>query len=231
MSSGSSSPIQFDDPTCKGIEDKGTGDKGVVVPILMNFPPDKETIITRAIALASELADRCVRQLIFSPYGPSPRLVLLLRDTFGLEPISWERSAEEAWEVVGSIRERFETIQLRMKCTTFFYCGVAPSNLVDAVAWVTKGEPDTVHVLDAYFGLPDDRKMAVALIHEFVHVYNNLSPTGVSVGPGEDEAHPGMHVGSAYYGERERYAQQSLSIETRAALANPYCYQYFAEWL
>lgn len=89
----------------------------------------------------------------------------------------------------------------------------AATNTIEFVAFTKDSSPNFVFVRDAYFSRAQ-RDRALTLMHECVHL---IYP------PSSGDGHPGGVV--------IMFAEGDVGIDYNDASKNPYCYQYFVDWL
>ncbi|MGD0568540.1 MAG: hypothetical protein ABSA78_09050 [Candidatus Sulfotelmatobacter sp.] len=87
------------------------------------------------------------------------------------------------------------------------------SNTIEFLAFTKNSEANSIFLRDGYFSLAQ-RERALTLIHESVHL---IYPANFGDG------HPGGVV--------IMFAEGDVGIDYDNASKNPYCYQYFVDWL
>jgi hypothetical protein len=115
---------------------------------------------------------------------------------------------------VGRIKDTFLTFGPRMaNALVRFAPHQAAPNRWDFAAFVDPSRPTDLFIRPGYFGLQAvDR--AATLIHEYIHMkYPNNSGDG----------HPG--------GQYISFTRASLNVPFDQAVRNPYCFQYYAQYV
>jgi hypothetical protein len=87
------------------------------------------------------------------------------------------------------------------------------SNTIEFVAFTKSSVPNAIFVRDTYFSRAQ-RDRVLTLIHECVHLINPLN---------SGDGHPGGVV--------IMFAEGDVGVDYDDASKNPYCYQYFVDWL
>ncbi len=131
----------------------------------------------------------------------------LLQDVFGIRLNDGARRT--------TIRNKFESFESRVERLIFVFSnqqldtGAEDEKAeMDFGAWVTRDRQDRIFISPKFF-TAESTERAPLLIHEAVHLMRC---------PG----HPG--------GVRVSFEREPLNIPASQAIANPYCYQYFALW-
>ena len=179
----------------------------------VGFKPAQTTTLQSDFAQARHLCMYATNSLLMNSEGQlnrRPKEVLLL--TFHLSG-----NGDGIWDMVGPIKDTFLGFQPRSDRMTVSFDASRPTgdqNSIDFLAF-TKPSNDRngVFVHKEYFGLsPRDR--ALTLIHEYVHL--RCPENG-------GDGHPG--------GQVIMFDEGDVGIDYDKAVKNPYCYQYFADWL
>jgi hypothetical protein len=179
---------------------------------IREFPRRLEQVIRADIGEAKRLTATCRKALLIGPASPPYKIAALLSDTFHIEPRELE--TPDGLEKMSAVRLTFDMCADRLERVTFAYAQ-DPPNLSPAEmepgGFVRPDRPNVIHVTDKYFRQPSQKSRAAILIHELVHL----------VRPGK--GHPG--------GVQLNFERLRMNIAYDKALANAYCYQYFAEWM
>jgi hypothetical protein len=179
----------------------------------VGFSPRNLDTIRNDVNAAKQLAQRCANALTYGPGNPSFKLMTLLSDTFMVPVRDWD--AKKNWDKAGNLRMRFGSFGERIdKAITFAFSEKSPNKPgeMDAAAFVKKDQLNTIYLTPRYFNTAIQKQRCALLIHEFVHTI--LGQTG----------HPGGI--KVIFG-----GQTHMGIPFDMSFNNPYCYQYFAEWL
>lgn len=178
----------------------------------VGFNPDDLKIIKNDVNDAKKLAQRCTNALIYRPGGPAFTTQKLLFDTFMISTRDW-KSAKN-WDKAGKLRMLFGSFGVRMERVTCKFSKTSPTDPGEMKlgAFVKASEPNVIYLTPLYFKMATQKKRSVILIHEFIHLVQR------------QKGHPGG-VKIIFGG------QTPLGIPFDKAVDNPYCHQYFAEWL
>jgi len=163
------------------------------------------------VAAAKQLAKRCMNALIYRPGGPTHTIQKLLFDTFMISVRDW--NSGNNWDKSGDVQMNFGAFGGRMDIITCRYSEKSPTEKgkLEFGAYVSKFEPNIIFLTPHYFNNANQKRRAATLIHEFIHMVQKKGP------------HPGKVP--------IMFQQAHLGIPFDQAIDNPYCYQYFAEWL
>ncbi len=161
---------------------------------------------------ASRLCMCAVNSLLLTPQMQmKQRTKELLQLTFHLSPIG-----DESWDKVDPIKITYLSFQPRTDRMVVSFDASSPtgnSNTIEFHAFTKSSDPNSVFIRGQYF--PNDRRYrALTLIHEHVHLCNPLNP---------GDGHPG--------GAIIMFDEGDVGVEYVDAIRNPYCYQYFADWV
>jgi hypothetical protein len=161
------------------------------------------------VVAAKALSQQCLNSLIYRPNGPPHGIQQLLFDTFMIPSSVWRD--DSGWDRLDKIKLRFGAFGPRMDRSAISFSS-APANpkKLEFGAFV-KDKSDDIFISSLFFGNHSTRGRSATLIHEFIHLVQ--VPRG----------HPG--------GEPLAFGQTNLAIPFDKAVDNPYCYQYFAEWI
>jgi hypothetical protein len=164
------------------------------------------------VLLAKQLAQRCMNALVYRPGGPTQKIQKLLLDTFMISLYDWE--SEKNWDKVGDIRMRFGSFGGRMDIVTCSYTRKYPvkPGEMPPMAYIDPQKTNFIFITPLYYKKTVQKYRSATLIHEFIHLIQRQS------------GHPGS-IQIIFGG------QTYLGIPFDKAFDNPYCYQYFAEWL
>ena len=141
----------------------------------------------------------------------NPRPKELLRKAFQLAG-----TGDEYLDKVNPIKDTFLGFQSRSERTSMNHDASRPtgdSNSVEFLAFTKTSDENSIFVRDLYFK-KDQRYRAVTLIHEYVHLRYPAS---------SGDGHPG--------GVAIVFEEGDVGIGYNDAIKNPYCYQYFVDWL
>lgn len=176
------------------------------------FPPNRLKTIKADLGQARKLSTSCTNSLLLRPGNPKISIMELLRDTFMITIQDWQKS--RGWDMAGKVKDVFFSFGPRIDRTKLIYTRTSPTDPgeMQLGAYVIANRPTEIHVTASYFKESKPKSRAAVLIHEYVHL---LDPR---------KGHPGG-VKIVFGG------QTALEIPYAQAVANPYCYQYFAEWL
>ena len=176
------------------------------------FSAKDANTIKNDVNAAKQLAQRCTNALIYRRGGPTLTNQKLLSDTFMISPREWDSGKN--WDKASNLRMRFGSFGERMDRITCTFSKKSPTERgeMELGAFVKKSEHNVIYFTPHYFKTATQKKRAAILIHEFIHIVQrqNGHPGGVKI----------------IFGK-----QTSLGIPFDKAFDNPYCYQYFAEWL
>ncbi|MGE0758632.1 MAG: hypothetical protein AB7O38_16515, partial [Pirellulaceae bacterium] len=169
-----------------------------------DFSSPQITEIVDDVQRASRLAQKCMNALVASPVN-KPSLITLLRHTFNV-------SIQDRSEIA-DIQSRFRRCWKELNDASFHYDKegkmLEPHHF--AAAPYEGRMSRLVYISRQYFGR-DKLFRCGALIHEMIHHFNGY----------RSDAHPG--------GVKTN-GRLPLNISFREAIANPYCYQWFAIYL
>jgi hypothetical protein len=176
------------------------------------FNADQTKTLRSDVAEAKRLCVVASNSLIMNVEADiNPRPKELLREAFNLSG-----TGDEYFDKIDPIKNTFLGFQSRIDRTSLSHDSSRPSgdpNSMEFLAFVKPPDETSVFVRDIYFRR-DQRTRAIALIHEYVHLRNPRNP---------DSGHPGGVVLS--------FDEADLGIKYDDAIKNPYCYQYYVDWL
>jgi len=180
---------------------------------LSGFNPAQTSKLQADIERAKKLAMKCNNRLIMHQDGSLAREIgLLLEDTFGISGADRGQVSQIA-DRFFSFRGRMDTVKM-----TFTTQNSSNQNTMGHSAFVNfklgglGGHGNEILVTASYFQ-NGDLERAGTLIHEHIHLVNGV--------PG----HPPHNTALKFF------QRTKIGIDFRDAFFNPYCYQYFAEWL
>jgi hypothetical protein len=162
---------------------------------------------------AQRLCMHAVNNLLLNPamqMNERPRELLWL--TFHLSG-----RGDSFWDSVDPIKNTFLGFRPRSEVMTVRHDTSRPtgaSNTIEFVAFTRPSDANSMFIRNQYFSGRSRRERALTLIHEYVHLRNPQNP---------GDGHPGGVV--IMFGEGD------VGIEYRNAIRNPYCFQYFVDWL
>jgi hypothetical protein len=161
------------------------------------------------VVAAKALSQQCLNSLTYRPGGPQQATQQLLFDTFMIPSSVWQR--DDGWDQLDRIKLRFSAFGPRIdRATLSFHSAPSDPKQLEFGAFVKSGSEE-IFITSQFFRNHSRQSRAATLIHEFIHL--------VQVMPG----HPG--------GVKVMFEQTSMDIPFEQAVDNPYCYQYFAEWI
>ncbi|MFO7524131.1 MAG: hypothetical protein R6W68_01635 [Ignavibacteriaceae bacterium] len=178
----------------------------------IGFSPKDLNTVTNDVVAAKQLAQRCENALIYRPGGATLKMQKLLLDTFMIPLQDWE--SEKNWDKAGKLRMRFGSFGKRIDIITCAYLqnyqnkpGEMPQ-----IAFYDPGKHNVINITPHYFINTTQKYRSATLIHEFIHMV-------------QDKIGHSGNIQITFEG------QIYLGIPFDLAYDNPYCYQYFAEWL
>lgn len=161
------------------------------------------------VVAAKALSQQCLNSLIYRPGGPAQETRELLFDTFMIPSSVWRDDG--GWDQLDKIKLRFGAFGPRIdRAIISFHDAPRNSKQLEFGAFVKEGS-DEIFISSVFFGNHSTRSRAATLIHEFIHLVQVRRD------------HPG--------GEKVMFDQTTMQIPFDQAVDNPYCYQYFAEWI
>jgi hypothetical protein len=161
------------------------------------------------VVAAKVLSNKCLNSLIYRPGGPQRAIQQLLFDTFMIPSSVWQ--SDDGWDQLDKIKLRFGAFGARIDRTTISFHNARPDPKHLEFGAFVKDGADEIFISSQFFGNHSRQSRAATLIHEFIHLVQ--APRG----------HPG--------GVKVMFEQTSMDIPFKQAVDNPYCYQYFAEWI
>ena len=178
----------------------------------VGFNASQTRTLTADFAEAARLCMVAVNSLIVNPQMQiNQRPQDLLRLAFHISS-----SDADSDDEVQAVKNTFLVIPSRATLVTVSRDTSRPtgnSNTVEFIAFTKSSDPNFIFVRDSYFALAQ-RERALTLIHECVHLINPLN---------SGDGHPGGTV--IMFGEGD------VGVDFDDARRNPYCYQYFVDWL
>ena len=176
---------------------------------LIGFSAHQTGTLKADIALAGKLAMAAVNSLVLTASGrPSDRTAQLLWWVFTIEADS------TVWDRIDPVKNHYLAFTPRFETVSVTLDPSAPAaNSIEFDAYVKTSDYNRIFIRNAYFAkAPRDR--AVTLIHETAHLWFKDN-TG--------DGHPG--------GQIIMFAPGNITITYDNAIRNPYCYQYYADWI
>jgi hypothetical protein len=176
---------------------------------LIGFSAHQTGTLKADITLAGQLAMAAVNSMLLTASGrPSDRTAQLLWWVFTISPDStfWDR-IDPVKNHYAAFAPRFETVSVNSDASA------AAPNTIEFDAYVRHGDYNRIFIRDAYFAKAP-RERATTLIHETAHLWFKDN-TG--------DGHPG--------GQIIMFEPGNITISYDDAIRNPYCYQYYADWI
>lgn len=171
--------------------------------------------IKRDVDYARKIANKCENSLIYGPKGPSPQIRRLLFDTFSIADMDWDSVDKKV--MLTKLINRFSNFRKRIDNIICMFPKKPHKGTGQFAAYWYSKTPNYIYFLPAYFRITSIKERAAKIIHEFIHM--------VQI----QQGHPGSlsNVDNAVV----YFEQTSINIQFQQAFDNPYCYQYFVEWL
>lgn len=149
--------------------------------------------------------------IVNSDIDINPRPKELLRKVFSLAG-----SGDDFLDKVNPIKDTFLGFSPRVEQASVRHDSSRPTgdpNSTEFLAFTKTTDDKSIFLRDVYFKR-DQRTRALVLVHEYVHLRYPADP-------------PNDHPG----GVLALFAETDIGIDYDDAIHNPYCYQYFIDWL
>lgn len=175
----------------------------------IGFSAQQQHALQADLTLAKKLAMRAVNSMLLTVTGmPTDQTSKLLWWVFKV------KADKDVWDRVDPIKSVYLAFGPRLDTVSINFDPSPPApNAMEFDAYVRPGHASQIFCRSAYFTkTPRDR--ALILIHEFVHLrFSDNSGDG----------HPG--------GQIIMFQPGNIQIDYSNAIRNPYCYQYYADWI
>lgn len=186
-----------------------------------NFSTQRLSVIQTAVRAAGQLAIRCMTSMSLSitpnrsPTGQRgygfqlrPEIIQLLREAFAINNGNSQQ--------IDQIRNKYSAFSGRMNNTTFqFDSSPTAPNRWDHAAYVVPSQSNQIYIRNEFFR-QQPPEQALMIIHEYIHL---LYPNN----PGD--GHPGGMILAL------ARTPQGLGIPFDQAVRNPYCYDYYGQFV
>jgi hypothetical protein len=175
----------------------------------IGFSAQQQHTLQADLSLAKQLAMSAANSMLLTMSGrPSDQTAQLLWWVFTIKPDN------DFWDHVEPIKSVYLAFRPRLDTVSLNYDSSPPApNTIEFDAYVRPGHASQIFCRSDYFTkTPRDR--ALTLIHESVHLrFSDNSGDG----------HPG--------GQIIMFQPGNIQIDYKNAIRNPYCYQYYADWV